>query len=370
MNFDFSQILAKLGPDYGFKVANATRAPNEYLFATLLPEVKKPTYEAKSGNMTVRSTMAGLVGMDSPYPPTGVIEASTFSEQVAKVANHVPLSEAALRQLQAIAASRSAAGQTPLDMAQEVLNFLDKVIIQAHLDTAEYLRSEALVYGAISWAFNGKTLAVDYGVNGLGNLLANRTGNDAYGGSASKFWTDVASIRTKLKGEIRTIIAHPDTIEVILANSVNAIRVNSLQAGVYNITKYNTIGGNTVPSSDARETVTLVAYNREGEILVPTAPGTTTKVPFMPRGKLLGVGNNATTGYQPGMGSTIDPLAELALGYTHLAPTVEGGNAMGRWAQLFTPEHLPMQLHGRGVSNLLPVIEAPQKIVVASTDMP
>lgn len=369
MHFDFSQILAKLGPNYAFQIANAARSPNEYLFATLLPEIKKPTYDAKSGNMTVRSTMAGLVGMDSPYPPTGVVEASTFSEQVAKIANYVQLSEAALRQLQQIAASRSAAGQTPLDMAQEVLNFLDKVIIQAHMDTAEYLRAEALVYGAISWTFNQKTLAVDYGVSGLGNLLTNRTGNDAYLGSTSKFWADIAAMRTKLKGEIRTIIAHPDTIELILANSVNAIRVNSLQAGVYNLTKYTTVGGNTVPSSDARETITLVAYNREGEVLDPTNPGTTIKVPFMPRGRLLGVGNNATTGYQPGMGSTVDPLAEQALGYTHLAPTVEGGNAMGRWAQLFTPEHLPMQLHGRGVTNLLPIIEAPQKIVVASTDM-
>jgi hypothetical protein len=57
------------------------------------------------------------------------------------------------------------------------------------------------------------------------------------------------------------------------------------------------------------------------------------------------------------------------LGYTHIGPTVEGGGQMGRWAQLFTPEQLPMQLHGRAVTNGLPVVETPEKIAIASSDL-
>jgi hypothetical protein len=70
------------------------------------------------------------------------------------------------------------------------------------------------------------------------------------------------------------------------------------------------------------------------------------------------------------MGSTIDPAADMALGYTHIAPTVEGNGLPGRWADLGTPDERPWELRGRGVSNVLPVIENPDKLVVLHTEMP
>jgi hypothetical protein len=87
MNLDFIAVLTALGANAAFRIMNAARPPANYLFATFLPERPKPTYTAKAGAMTIRPTMAGLVGMDSPYPPSAIVDASTFVEQIAKLAN-------------------------------------------------------------------------------------------------------------------------------------------------------------------------------------------------------------------------------------------------------------------------------------------
>lgn len=366
MNLNFAEAIAALGANASFRIANAQRPPANYLFNTLLPEMAKPSYYVDSGTMTVRSTMAGLVGMDSPYPPGGMVEMNTFLEQSAKMAIDVPLHERTLRAIQEMLTQlQIGGGNTKEALAQEALNFLNKVIIQAMLDRAEWLRGQALVDGAINWTFNGINLVVDYGVPAA-NFLTSRTGNDAYNGSASKFWTDVRAAQTKLRYSVRAVIAHSDTINAIVDNSVNAALITSQSVGGMSIRRYKDEAGNTIQSSDARDMLTLIAYDEEGEILDPTNAGATITVPFMPTGKLLFVGNNNRSGYRVGQGSTDDPTEDLALGYTHLAPTVEGGSP-GRWAQLITPQDAPWQLRGRGVQNLLPVLEAPAKIVVATS---
>lgn len=368
MNLNFTEAIAALGTGAAFRVANAQRPPANYLFSTLLPEMPKPSYYVDSGTMTVRATMAGLVGMDSPYPPGGMVETSTFLEQAAKMAIDVPLHERTLRSIQEMLMQlQLGGGNTKEALAQEALNFLNKVIVQAMLDRAEWLRGQALVNGEIDWTFNGINLAVDYGIPSA-NMLTSRTGNDAYDGSASKFWTDVREAQRLLRYSVRAVIAHSDTINAIVDNDVNAVEVLSQSLGGFAIRKYKTISGNTVPSVDARDAISLIAYDEEGEILDPTNPDSTITVPFMQTGKLLFVGNNNQSGYRVGQGSTDDPTLDLALGYTHLAPTVEGG-APGRWARLFTPDGQPWQLRGQGAMNCLPVIEAPAKVVVASTTL-
>jgi len=371
MNLNFSAVLSALGSDAVLRIANAIRPAGDYLFASLLPERNRATYQASSGSMTVRATMAGMVGMDSPYPPTGVVDSSTFLEATVKVANQPYLPEAAIRELQTLmqAASGAGAGVVTVDAVAEALNFLQKVVIQPHIDTAEYLRGEALVGGAIDWTFNLKRLQVGFGVPAA-NMLANRTGTAAYGGTASGFWADMLALRKALRYNVRIFIAHPDTIDVIVSNSANSLAVVGQDGSTFQVRRFISQNGTNTASSDARETMTLVGYDKEGEILDPLSAGSTIKVPFMPKGKILAVGNNAESGYRVGQGSTNDPVDALALGYTHIGPTVEGGGVPGRWARLFTPEHMQMQLHGQGVSNLMPVIEAPAKIAVASTDMP
>lgn len=365
MDLNFAVALASLGANAAFKIANVARPPAEHLFATLLPEKPDYDYHVESGHMTVRTTMAGLVGMDSPYPPGGTVETSVFSENTAKIANQVALPEHTMRKLQAMMMQLQLSGAPSVQVIQrEALNFLNKVIIQAHMDTAEWLRAQALVTGAISWTYNQKVLSVSYGFTGS-HLLTNRSGNDAYDGSTSKFWTDVRAAKKLLSYDVRACIAHPTTIDAILFNDANKLQVLSDANNV--VTVQRLIGDLERPATDARDTVQIIRYAAEGEVLDTDNPGQTEKIPFMPVGKLLFVGNNYRSGYRIGEGSTPDPMADLALGYTHIAPTVEGGGSPGRWADLFTPQDRPWQLVGRAVTNLLPVIEAPDKIVVATT---
>lgn len=366
MFLNFAAALATLGEGAAYRVANEARPAAEYVFATLLPERNRPTYSVDSGSMTVRPTMAGLVGMDSPYPPGGMVEMSTFLERTAKLANEVSLSEQALRELQELLLRTGRGGSaSPEVLAREALNFLDKVVLQAHLDAMEWLRGQALVNGAINWTYNQKNLTVDYGIPAT-HMLATRTGTDAYGGTSSKFWEDVTLLRRRLKGDVRAIVAHPETVDEIRYNPANSLVTIQADAGGVTFRRVNAQGNFT---QDTGDIIRLVSYGLEGEVINPADPSTTLVVPFMPRGKLLAVGNNRASGYMVGQGATESPDESNTLGYTHIAPTVEGG-APGRWADLRTPDDRPWQLRGRGVTNGLPVIEAYTKVAVATTEMP
>lgn len=368
MNLNFAALITAIMRGILFNIANQARPASSYLFSQFLPEIPRPDYQAKSGNMKVRSTLAGLAAMDSPYPESGLVEVGTFNEETAKIANQATLTEQALRTLQGMATQLQLSGASTNDFLQrEMLNFYNKVIVQGHLDTMEYLRGQALINHKIDWKFNKKWLLVDYGINAK-YRLANRTGNDAYGGTTSKFWDDVAALQKLLRYNVRALIAHSDTINVILNNQANAVQVTSQTPGRFVIRKMVEQNGTNVPSSDARDTVTLIAYDLEVEVLNPASAGGTIILPVMTRGKILAVANDGESGYIVGQGAT--PNLPTSLGYTHLAPTVEGGGAMGRWGELFTPEREPYQLVGRGVTNGLPVISAEDKLAVASTDMP
>lgn len=369
MNFSFAEALQQLGPGAAVTIARDARPAGNYLFATLLPEQTSYDYHVESGQMTVYTTMAGLVATDAPYPPGGHITGSTFSENTAKIAIATTLPEYALRQLQQMVRDLEI-NRTPTvaTVQNEALNFLNKIILQALLDTAEWLRGQALVNGALNWTFNRKTLNVDYGVPAA-NFLTDRTtaNGDAYGAANSAWWADVREARRLLKGGLRAIIAHSDTLDEIQYNPANELRVVGSDDNGITVQRYDMNTG--MPSSDARETVRLVRYDLEGTVLDPTDPSSVVNVPFMPRGKVLFVGSNQRTGYRVGEGSTPDPTRDIALGYTHIGPTVEGGGTPGRWARLYTPEQRPWELRGEGVENLMPVVEAADKLVVATTEL-
>lgn len=371
MFINFAAVIASLGRNAAFRIANGTRTPADYLWSSLLPERNLWSYHVEAGNMTVRSTMAGLVGMDSVYPPGGMVEISTFLENTAKIANEVMLTEGALRQLQQFLQQLRIDNQPTDEAARDtVLNFLDKVIVQPHLDTMEWLRGQALTFGAINWTFNAKSLVVDYGVPAA-NFLTVRTiasGNN-YAGATSKFWADIQSIRRAFRGSggLRVIVAHPDTIDQARYNPVNSMVVTAESNN--SITFRKVIAATGQFTQDAADSVTIVLYDLEAEVLNPVDTSTTLRIPFATRGKLVGVGNNRQTGFRVGQGSTDSVNAENDLGYTHVGPTVEGGGRPGRWADLYTPQAMPWQMNGRAVTNGLPVIEAPDKICVATTEM-
>lgn len=370
MQLHFTQALRTLGANFALRLVNEARPGSAYLLASILPERPMRSYEVKNAAMTVRSAMAGLVGMDSPYPPTGMVELSTFLERSAKIANQVVMSEEALRTLQEMMLFLSASGTSTNErMVEEVLNFTNAVIIQPHLDTAEWLRGQALATGAIAWTFGQTALNVDYGVPNA-NKLTSRSGNDAYAGSASKFWTDIRAQNKLLRGASSIIrIAHPDLIDDIVYNEVNALQVVAMTNERVTVRKMISQNGTNTPSSDARDTVELIKYGLESEVIDPAAPSTTKKVPFWPKTKMVAIGTAVNRGYVVGAGS-VQPQ-EYELGYTHLAPTVEGQGAPGRWARVYTPEDRPWQLIGEGAGNLLPVIDAHSisRIVIATSEV-
>lgn len=366
MDVNFAAALAALPSGTVFRIANQARPAANYVFGQVLPERPDYSYQAQSGTMTIRATMAGMAGMDSPYAETGAIEITTFSEGTAKVANIVRLPEAALRKLQNILRDLLISQQPTIETIQTTaLNFVDKLIVQSHLDTAEWLRGQVFTTGAIDWTFNKKRLQVSYGVPS-GNILPLRTlvGNTAYGGSASVFWSDVRTIRRLLKGNVRAIFMHPDTIDAARYNTVNSMV--TINEGAGSIT-FRRVNSNQQFTDDAGDTVQIVSYGLEGELPDLANPGQTLKVPFLSRGAMVGVANNEGTDFVVGAGSTDTP--ENALGFTHIAPTTEGGGTPGRWADVYTPENEPWSLVGRGVTNLLPVLEAPDKIVIATTEL-
>lgn len=373
MLFNFAEALATLGPNAAVRIANAARPPANYLFATILPERQMMDYHVEAANMIVRSTMAGLVGMDSPYPPGGTVELSTFLEQSAKIATENTLTEGALRQLQTLMRAMMVEGNLSNDfLINEALNFMQKVIMQSMLDTSEWLRGQALVNGVINWTFNKKTLYVDYGIPAA-NFLTARTNanNDSYSDTGSAFWTDVLEARRLLRYNVRTAIMNSATMDKIVGNSANNLELLQQTNSMFSVRKYRTVGGNTVPESDSRYTMSFVIYDEEVEVLDTTAGmlGKTQAIKMMPDGKILFIAPNTASGYRVGQGSTDNPRNDLELGYHHLAPTVEGNGASGRWSRLYTPEGYPMQLRGQSVSNELPVITAPDKLVIATTEM-
>lgn len=373
MDLNFAAVLASLGPDAAFRIINQARPPADYLFNTFLPERPRATYDAKAGSMTIRATMAGMVGMDSPYPPGGHVAGRAFHEQTAKIAQHVPLPEALLRELHQLLQAAGADVSSDDVMTRTVLNFVDKILVQAQLDTAEWLRGQALTTGVLAWTFNGIQLAVNYGVP-AGNLFAQRTGTAGYGGSASVFWADHRAALAKLKNQVRAILAHPNTINMIVSNTVNNIVLTAqdLATGSFSFVKNlgNTATGPFLPSPDVRERVSIIGYGEEGDVLDPTTPTVPEAVKFLPEGLIVYVGNPAPRGFTVGLGGALETETnELPIGFTHIGPTTEGGGRPGRWSQVYTPENQPMTIHGRTAANILPVIDAPEKLVVLSTVM-
>ena len=352
---DFNIALKDLSPDSVFQLINTARPSGDYLFNTLLPERNMTSYYVEAGNMVIRTTAAGLSGESSPYPPGGAITASQFLEKSAKISLASTFEESALKQVQEIlrqtGANSSGSKQFLVD---EALNWYQKVNIQGHFDRAEMLRARALIDGEIDWTFNDKHLSVDYGVPSAFKP-ATRTGTSAYGGTASKFWEDHRKALKALRYNVRAIIMHSDTWDVILSNSVNAIQVATQHGNAFTVQRLITVGENTVVSSDNRDRLTIITYDREYEELDPTDTSTTIRKSFVKPGEILYVANNQSSGYIVGQGASRDPIAEAALGYHHIAPTVEGNGAPGRWGRIYVPESAQWAIRTESAENSLPV---------------
>lgn len=368
MFVSFDAALQRLGADFAFRIMNAARPPADYVFAQFLPERPKGSYEARAGSMTIRTVMAGLVGMDSPYPEGAIVDTATFLQQSAKLAHAVDLSEESIRELQQLMLQlQIAGGDTVERTVEELLNFTNALLVQPHLDATEWLRGQVFATGKILWNFNGKTLDIDYGVPAA-NKPAARTGNNGYGGSTSQFWTDNRAAQKAFRYNLGAIVTSITTLDMILAQQANNIVVLDQQGSRYTLQRMIQQNGVNTPSSDRRDRIDIIGVDKEGEILDPANPGKTKRVPFMPDGKVTWIARNTGTGYSVGAGSR--PPNDYELGYTHIAPTVESRTLTpGRWARVFTPEHRPWALRGESAANVIPVLEAPEKLYIATTDV-
>ena len=371
-DLDFSTALQEIGREGIFEIANGARAGDRYLFSRYLPERNRPSYYAETGSMTIRATMAGLVAIDGPLPDTGLLEQGKFAQGIAKIGAKAVLNEKLQRELQEYlirTLARAGGTVTPEFMVNEVLNFVNKAVVQPMLDLEEWMRGQALVRGRLSWDFSDQTLDVDYKVP-ASHFLPTRAGTDAYHGTTSKFWDDVVALRRLLRRNVQAYVAHGDTVDAIIHNEANKIDIVSEDTASRTVTVRKFRGNLERPESAGQYTVTLLAYDEEGEIYDLQNEGETIKVPFMSTGKLTAIGRAGRNGYIVGEGSTDDPDAGNELGYTHMGPTVQGGGRLGRFSRAYTPQDHPEQLIAEGVANVLPVLANEKAVATATTEMP
>jgi hypothetical protein len=375
MEFDLREAINALDQTSVFEIANEARPPADYLFNAILPSINMDTYDVDGGSMTIRTTMAGLSGMDSKYAPGGAAEETIFSGKTGKITITSELPEKFLRSLQALLLRLTAQRKSTAEEIQATgINFVNKIGVQGVLDREEWLKGQALFTGALDWTFNGIRLQADYGVPAA-NFLTARTGNDAYGGSTSKFWTDYYAAAAILDWKISACIMGPALIKDIMANA----EVNQLQfvfsdttTGIFQFRRLVERNGNTVLSSDPRDVITITVYNKEGEVWDLANPGQTRKVPFCPEGAVLWIGEHVDTSvFQVGVGGTQVPAIDnpVQLGYAHVAPTTEGGGVPGRWARLYVPQDRPWSMAMDAVANFIPVIQAPDRLVIGTSDL-
>lgn len=379
MQFNFQAQIAALndsmpfGDNFSFKNSRTRLVPSEYLWNTILPQENQVTYHINGGSMRIYPTMVQMVPMDTPPKPIGSVESNYFNENTTKWGGQMQFPEATLRQMQEFALyARGQGVQDGLNIGdinaaeakqitQNLFGFSD-LLTKAQWDNFEWLRSKALTEGSITLANSGLDLTVDYGIP-TANKITRSGSTDSYYGSAPKFWADIRTVFTKLRNF--RIIMNSKTYYSIVDNEHNNIRVVDSAGDSRQIIKI--VGTTEKDSSDARDRTTINLYDKSGSGITPK--GVMKAVPFCPDGKIVIVGEEQAEGFELTQGSTANPDTLFRLGYTHIAPTVEGGRP-GIFSRIFTPEALPWSLYGETFSNALPVIQNPNKIMILTTDMP
>lgn len=347
--------------------------PADYALAMYLPEETRESYSVDTGAFAIYPTMAGLSGMDSNYAPVGAVAASRFLEESAKITGQLVLPEKHLRELQALTMRLQAAGTDALPAAAETVTDFVGVLMQAHWDTAEWLRGQALFTGEINWQFGGTEVVVDYQIPDA-NKFDTRTAAAAYDKAESTFWLDVRAAR-KILGQSAQFVMNRATFYGITDNPVNSVALESLGSEVsstglverYRLTKR--VGTAAVPSNDVRDSVEVTVYDRGGSVISTADPSKTEPKQFVPDGRIAALGTAERPAFRVGRGAQPDLVNPGRVGYYHVAPTTEGAGTPGRWARVYQPESAPMQVHSQSAGNELPVIESPDKVVILSSEI-
>lgn len=376
MQFDFASLIAQLNADvkaagnFAFAIAKARVIPNDYLFlSTILPMRLKPTFDINGGSIRIYPTMAQLTPMDSPYRPIGFMESSTLKESTAKFTGLMSFPEKTLRDLMelerdiAINNIGNSNGGAVIN-AQRVnalLNFAE-MLLKSQYDNYEYLCGKVLTEGLFSVSGSGGlTLAVNYGVP-AGNIKT-RSGTASYYNTATEYKNDVRFSYTILKNPVQ--IMNYNTYLSIINNPYNNAEVVVNSGNTREIVFVNT--SQLRPVNDVRDRVKIIIYNKSASLV--DAAGTKFSVPMLPDGRIIVIGEETPDGFELLEGSTPDPTRNWELGYTHIAPTIEGGTS-GFFQEIYTPQSEKYTVIGKTVSNGLPMLINPNRLVILKTDMP
>lgn len=388
MNLNFQAAIAYLrstaGGNFASDLANGARPDAAYVFTNdVLPIREVASYFVQAAGTIIRATMTGLVGMDSLGGPIGAVEMNTFLANTAKFGGHAHFNEATLRELQNAAQNVfNTGGDTVQFAVDNVLNFVQKLLIQPQLDTLEYLAVRACMTGALDWTFNQKRLQVNYGVP-AGNLFAQRTLLASYvkgvtnTGANSVFWDDWRSARSILGGPF-TAFATPETIDGIISNPANNIFLTAQDE--FGSVSFDRIVNTSTDrrSEDQRNNGRIIAYDQSGNVFDLVNRGQTVEVPFLSDGYIICIGRPRRQEFgiisnrgdeEPRGGGATGLMNGPTIGYTHLGPSVERGGQTGIFNNVYVTDLMPMQLQGDTLMNALPLILQPTRLVVLRTTM-
>lgn len=384
MQFNFAEIIAEQNANlpamdnFAFAMARTRVVPAEYLWNTVLPVMPKASYYVKGSSMRIYPTMTGLVPMDTPYPPMGAMTSEQFFENTTKVGGVMNFPEATLREMREWAASEfsriadgsglDAARTMRKEMLVNAVLRMSEVMLKGQWDTMEYCRSRALTKNQIDWTYGKINLKVDYGVPAAN--IRSYSGTDSFYNTGSKYWTAMRYVYTRLAAGFTQVMNYQTYLSIINNPANNIVVTNDVRLGnglSRKTVRYFDRSLTNYVAVDNRETQDIICYDKSGTVIDKN--GALKHLPFIDDGDIVFIGAEKPEGFEIFDGSTDDPTREYELGYTHLAPTEEGGQS-AIWQRVFTPEDKPYQLQGETASNFLPVIINPNRIVQIHTAMP
>jgi hypothetical protein len=369
MDVNFQSALRTFEPGQINELANSVNENIQYLGDTLLPSIQRPGYTATGGNIKIKGTMAQPIPMDTDYPEGGIIGITGVDADTAKFGQSIWFPEKTIREIQAFVEKMQlglVSGDPAAFVQNALVNFLEQLIVKPHDDTREYCKIKAITEGKILMVGNKSTVDVDYSIP-LSNIFANRTGNNRYNGTTSKFKDDMTAAKKILGQSLLGVVMHGDTLDAIIDNPVHNFVITaeafSQDRKTRTVTVRTVVNNGQAFSLDTRTSFTLVGYSREGEILDIANPGQTIKKPFIDVGRIAVIGDTPRVDLLPQLDGT--PIGSL--GYYHVGPTVEGGGTLGRWSDIYVPEGRPWSIRARGAENSIPMFDKPEDVVLLST---
>lgn len=394
MEYSFLDIIAMLNQNlpqsdnFAFRLARNANMPGDYYLEQFMPSENRPDWHTTGGTMTIVPTILGEVAMDTPYPPMGNMQASSFFEKISKFAGQMFFTEAQQRELvnminglrvaasmdlrdgygdintqfNMISQTGRADGNTINGARINAILGISAAIQKSHFDTREYLRGQAMTEGAINYVFNNVKMDIDYKIPA--NNIKTYTVNDRFDQSASKWW-DFVKLAYKMFANPKFIM-NSNAYYDIVDNDVNKIETIDITGMDRRIAKYRSDA--ITQKRDARERLSLTVYNKAGAIMdVPT--NSLKSKAFIKDKRVVVVGDMLNgDGIELANAGVTDPDNELRLGYTHVGPTIEGGGRPGIYARIFSPEGKPYQVLAETATNMLPVIWNPKKLLIAKFD--